>query len=80
MYVFIGDFSTNFRHKILFFIFKKAALHLCVSLLVYRNQGTSQCPRVLGFKCLGFLRDGFGVKEKKKAGTGVLCPTVTGTH
>jgi hypothetical protein len=36
--------------------------------------------RVLGFKFLGFLGDGFGVKEKKKAGTGGLCPTVTGTH
>jgi hypothetical protein len=23
----------------------------------------------------GFLGDGFGVKEKKKAGTGGLCPT-----
>ncbi len=66
--------------------------------------------RVLGFKFLGFLGDGFGVKgrvgvwvvvlspsfnyglsiygslktiqvkEKKKPGTGGLCPTVTGTH
>jgi hypothetical protein len=35
---------------------------------------------VLGFKFLGFLGDGFGVKEKKKAGMGGLCPTVTGTH
>jgi hypothetical protein len=26
------------------------------------------------------LENGFGVKEKKKAGTGGLCPTVTGTH
>ncbi len=41
---------------------------------------TSQCPRVLGFKFLGFLGDGFGVKEKKNAGTGGMCPTVTGTH
>ncbi len=29
---------------------------------------------------LGFLGDGFGVKEKKKAATGGLCPTVAGTH
>jgi hypothetical protein len=29
---------------------------------------------------LGFLGDGFGMKEKKKATTGRLCPTVTGTH
>jgi hypothetical protein len=29
---------------------------------------------------LGFLGYGFGVKEKKKAATGGLCPTVTGTH
>jgi hypothetical protein len=36
--------------------------------------------KVLGFKFLGFLGDGFRVKEKKKAGTGSLCPTVTGTH
>ncbi len=36
--------------------------------------------RVLSFKFLGFLGDGFGVKEKKKVGTGGLCPTVTGTH
>jgi hypothetical protein len=36
--------------------------------------------RVLGFKFLGFLGDGFGVKKKKKAGTSGLCPTVTGTH
>jgi hypothetical protein len=37
--------------------------------------------RVLGFKFLGFLGDGFGVKEKnKKAGTSGLCPIVTGTH
>jgi hypothetical protein len=27
-----------------------------------------------------FFGDGFGVKEKKKAGTGELCPTVTSTH
>jgi hypothetical protein len=37
--------------------------------------------RVLGFKFLGFLGDGFGVKaKKKKASTGGLCPTVAGTH
>jgi hypothetical protein len=35
---------------------------------------------VLGFKFLGFLGDGFGVKENKKAGTDGLCSTVTGTH
>ncbi len=28
-------------------------------------------------KFLGFLGDGFGVKEKKKVGTGGLCSTVT---
>ncbi len=36
--------------------------------------------RVLGFKFLSFLGDGFGVKAKKKAGTSGLCLTVTGTH
>ncbi len=33
-----------------------------------------------GHRFLGFLGNGFGVKEKKKAGTDGLCPTVTGTH
>jgi hypothetical protein len=52
---------------------------------VHYAQGTQYIKkkkkRVLGFKFLSFLGDGFGVKEKKKkAGTGGLCPTVTGTH
>jgi hypothetical protein len=35
MSIFIGDFSTNFRHKTFFLKKKKkAALRLCVSLLV----------------------------------------------
>jgi hypothetical protein len=40
--------------------------------MFYASENGSQKKkkRVLGFKFLGFLRDGFGVKEKKKAGTG----------
>ncbi len=38
----------------------------------------ASCPGLIpGFFV---LENGFGVKEKKKAGTGGLCPTVTGTH
>jgi hypothetical protein len=35
-----------------------------------RYGGNNKKKRILGFKFLGFLGDGFGVKEKKKAGTG----------
>jgi hypothetical protein len=40
----------------------------------------SKLPPTDGQGFLGFLGNGFGVKENKKAGTGELCPTVTGTH
>jgi hypothetical protein len=45
---------------------KKVALRLCVSLLVKRNRGTSQCPRVLGFKRLGFTNFCHKIFIKKK--------------
>jgi hypothetical protein len=74
MYVFIGDFSTNFHHK-----FKKKKKKGCFGPLCVPF-GLNK-PGELGFKFLGFVGDGFGVKEKKKkASTGGLCPTVTGTH
>jgi hypothetical protein len=47
---------------------------------IYQEFVEKKKKRVLGFKFLGFLGDGFGVKEKKKADTGGLCLTVTGTH
>jgi hypothetical protein len=47
---------------------------------IYQEFVEKNKKRVLGFNFLGFLRDGFGVKEKNKVGTGGLCPTVTGTH
>jgi hypothetical protein len=44
------------------------------------NGSHKKKKRVLGFKFLGFLGDGFGVKEKKKRqARAELCPTVTGT-
>jgi hypothetical protein len=47
---------------------------------IYQEFVEKKKKKVLSFKFLGFLGDGFGVKEKKKAGMGGLCPTVTGTH
>jgi hypothetical protein len=47
---------------------------------IYQEFVEKKKKRVLGFKFLGFLGDGFGVKEKKTGGTGELCPTVMGTH
>jgi hypothetical protein len=47
---------------------------------IYQEFVGKKKKKVLGFNFLGFLGDGFGVKGKKKAGTGGLCPTITGTH
>jgi hypothetical protein len=47
---------------------------------IYQEFVEKKKKRVLGLKFLGFLGDGFGVKENKKAGKGGLCPTVMGTH
>jgi hypothetical protein len=77
MCVFIGDFSTNFRHKTLKKKKKKAAFPpLCVPLGLKKPGDFTVSEGI----SLGFWGDRFGVKEKKKAGTGGLCPTVTGTH
>ncbi len=50
MYVFMGDFSTNFRHKKKIKKKKKKKL-LCTFVCVplgLKKPGTSQCPKVTG--------------------------------
>jgi hypothetical protein len=51
MYVFMGDFSTDFHHKkikIIKKIKKLAALPLCVCLSWFKETRGIQCPKVTG--------------------------------
>jgi hypothetical protein len=81
MYVFIGDFSTNFHHKIFIKKKKKGCFGpLCVPLGLKKSGDftVSKGIRLQIFRFFGVWVWGEG--KKKKAGTGGLCPTVTGTH
>jgi hypothetical protein len=81
MYVFIGDFSTNFHHKFLKKKKKNGCFGpLCVPLGLKKpgDFTVSKGIRLQIFRLFGGWVWGEG--KKKKAGTGGLCPTVTGTH
>ncbi len=77
MYVFIGDFSMNFCHK--FFFLKGCFAPLCVPLGL-KKPGDFTVFEGIRLQMFRFFGGWVWSEGKKKAGTGRLCPTVTGTH
>jgi hypothetical protein len=76
----LGTFQRIFVTKFFFKKKKKGCFApLCVPLGL-KKPGDFTVSEGIRLQIFRFFGGGFGVKERKKAGTGGLCPTVTGTH